>query len=454
MKGSSRRPIVGLGGSCTFDQATLTLGSLRLSHEPFARRCACATPELRRNLTASSRLVGPPLEEALDAVERHLELEDLRGWDPYDALCSPLFALPGLRSNRVLRLGAQQALKRTRFNPRPLLRIAKHANPVSIGLYVQGQAQRAASDPARTQLRRTKAEAAVRRLAGAVSPGYSGSCWGYPFDWETRYGSVPAGTPTVVATGMIANGLWKAHARLGLLEAGDLLLSATDFVMHDLNRIEDAEGGFCWSYSPLSHQAVLNATLKGSRLLAQAHELGGADELLDAAARSVRFVIAHQLPSGAWPYSVQDERADNFHTGYVLECLSAYRRHSGDPTADSALDRGWAYYRDSFFTEDLTPKYYDNRVEPLDATACAQAIITLCEFGDVEGAARVAELSLARLGLPDGSFAYQRRGNRTVRTPFLRWSSAWMYCGLSRLAQAVRPPPAPVDLLQTSILSP
>lgn len=382
------------------------------------------------------------LEPALDAVERRLELEDLRGWDPYDALCSPLFVLPVLRSNRALRYAAQQAVKRAPWNLRPLLRIPKQLNPVSIGLYLQGQAVRGQTDRTDRERRLDKARSAISRLAATVTPGYSGSCWGYPFDWETRYGSVPAGTPTVVATGMIANGLWKAHAGRRLDQAGELLLSAAEFVLNDLPRIEGGDGSFCWTYGPGSRQAVLNATLKGSRLLSQAYAIGGREELLDAAARSVRFVVARQLPSGAWPYSVSDARTDNFHTGYVLECLRAYRRHSGDRSADDAIDRGWAYYRTNFFADDLTPKYYDNRAEPLDATACAQAIITLCEFGDVAAASRVAEHALRRLGLSDGSFAYQQRRGRTVRIPFLRWSTAWMYCAMSRLAQAIGQTPS------------
>jgi hypothetical protein len=68
--------------------------------------------------------------------------------------------------------------------------------------------------------------------------------------------------------------------------------------------------------------------------------------------------------------------------------------------------------------------------------------VTLCEFGDLKAAALVAEHATRLLGLPDGSFAYQRRAGRTVRTPFLRWSTAWMYCGLSRLAAATAPVPA------------
>jgi hypothetical protein len=395
-------------------------------------------PELdARDGSASRDFAGASLEHVLDAVERRLELEKLRGWDPYDALCSPLFALPVLRSNHLVRFGAQQVVKRSRRNLRPLLRVPKQLNPVSIGLYLQGQAHRAQRDPASHPLRRDKARTAVQRLASTAAPGYGGSCWGYPFDWETRYGPAPAGTPTIVATGMIGNGLWTAHMAFALEQAAELLLSAADFVLRDVPRVNREDGSFCWTYGPDSRQAVLNATLKGARLLAQAHALSGREELLHAAGRSVRFAIDRQRPSGGWPYSLSDSRADNFHTGYVLECLRAYRRLSGDASADAAIDRGWAYYRRAFFTDDLTPKYYDNRVEPLDATACAQAIITLCEFGDTAAAWRVAELAVGRLGLPDGSFAYQRRRNRTIRTPFLRWSTAWMYCGLSRLAQAI-----------------
>jgi hypothetical protein len=242
----------------------------------------------------------------------------------------------------------------------------------------------------------------------------------------------------VVATGMVTNALNTAWQAFELDEARELLLSATGFVSRDLNRTPGSDTSFCWSYSPVDNQAVLNATLKGSRLLAQAYALGAPRDLLDDAARSVRFVLDHQRGSGAWPYSVGDARtwADHFHTGYVLECLSEYREHTGDESVRAALELGWAYYRENFFTDDLLPKYYDGQATPLDATAAAQAILTLCRFGDLTTAAQVAERTLELLGLSDGSFAYQRRGRRRVRIPFLRWSTAWMYCALSRLSVA------------------
>jgi hypothetical protein len=379
----------------------------------------------------------------LDRTEGHLRHKRLRGHDPYDALCSPVFRLPVLRSNRLLRFGAQQTVKRLPFDVRRVLQVPEQLNPVSVALALQGSAYRsrvaAARDVDAGSNRRAEAKHRVAQLGELVSAGWSGACWGYPFDWEARYASLPAGTPTIVATGMVTNALAVADEAFDLPEARELILRAVSFVIEDLQRSSGPEGSFCWSYSPMDRQIVLNATLKGSRLLAQAHERGADGSVLEPAADSARFVTAHQAETGAWPYAVGDARrwADNFHTGYVLECLAEYGRLSRDDSVRESLDRGWRYYRDHFFTSDGTPKYYDDRVLPLDATACAQAVLTLCAFGDKGAAARAAARSLAELALPDGSFAYQRRARGLVRTPFLRWSTAWMYCALSRLSAAL-----------------
>ena len=51
----------------------------------------------------------------------------------------------------------------------------------------------------------------VAELARLSSPGYSGACWGYDFDWQTRFDHFPAFTPTIVATSFVTNALVAAH---------------------------------------------------------------------------------------------------------------------------------------------------------------------------------------------------------------------------------------------------
>jgi hypothetical protein len=199
------------------------------------------------------------------------------------------------------------------------------------------------------------------------------------------------------------------------------------------------DGSFCWGYFPGDRQLVPNATMKGARLCAQVFSLTGDRELSDAARATVKFVATHQRPDGAWPYSLGDTRSwvDNFHTGYVLECLDAYERYTSDDSFRTAKTRGWDYYRASFLTEDYVPKYFDGRSTPIDATACAQTISTLCTFGDVLSAARVALWVLARMRTRDGGFIYQRHSHFTNRIAYMRWSVAPMFCALARLLSAI-----------------
>ena len=83
----------------------------------------------------------------LDTLEDHLETERFRGYDPYDALTSPLFRLPVFRSSKWVRLAAEQALKRSAINLRPLLRIPKGYNPVTLAFVLEACAYRSRCRP-------------------------------------------------------------------------------------------------------------------------------------------------------------------------------------------------------------------------------------------------------------------------------------------------------------------
>ncbi len=319
-------------------------------------RCADSRPQ-GATLSASASQGEDALRRGIDSTEARIVADGYRGYDPYDALSSPLFRLPVLRTNKLVRLAAQQALKRLPVNVRPLLGIRKGYNPVTLALALQAYAYLAEARPDDAERYRAAADGLVAELTRLSSPGYSGACWGYDFDWQTRFDHFPAFTPTIVATSFVTNALIAAHEALGIGEALPLCVSAVEFVTHDLNRIPGPDGTFCWSYSPLDHQPVLNATAKGARLCAQVASLADRPELLQTAHASLGFVAANQLPSGAWPYAADDPRSwsDNFHTGYVLDSLHEYQARTGDTSFADTTERGWRYYRDNFFDDDTVP---------------------------------------------------------------------------------------------------
>ncbi len=373
------------------------------------------------------------ISKRLFLLQQYIEREAYRGYDPYDALTSPLFCLPLLNHNKLLRWGFQQVIKRLSINFRPLLGIAKGYNPVTLGLCLQGYTYLAEMRPEERD--GTKFDLLISELIRLQSKGYSGACWGYDFDWEARYARIPAYTPTVVATGFITNALFEYYHFADDRKAFELCESATRFVMHDLNKTVEGET-FCYSYSPLDTQVVLNATMKGARLLAQVYSVNGDKRLIEEARKTVEFVVKKQQQSGAWAYATKkgDVRtwADNFHTGYVLDCLDDYQKYSGDRSFEEALQKGIAYYEAHFFENGEIPKYYDKSLYPIDTTAVAQSILTLTRFGKIDKAERIVNWALNYMQDESGYFYYQRTRRGVNKISYMRWSNAWMFVALSK----------------------
>lgn len=375
---------------------------------------------------------------SLRKVEAHVLQERYRGYDPYDALTSPIFRLPVLRSSKWIRLAATQALKRSSYNLRPLLGIRKGYNPVTLGFVLQACAYLAQARPAESDVYRRRALDLVSELDRVRSPA-GHACWGYDFDWEARYGRLPAGAPTIVATGLVSNALFVAYRLLGIDDALGLCESAARFVLEDVPRLPGAGDTFCWAYFPGDDQRVLNATMKGARLCAQIYSVTDDEAYLEPARRTSAFVAAHQEEDGRWPYAVGDRRtwADSFHTAYVLDALDEYELCSGDARFRPTVEKGWRYFRGSFFEGDRVPKYYASGEIRVDATVCAQSLLTLCRFEDFDTAAKVALWTIENMQCDDGHFAYQRRGRTLVKIPYMRWSSAYLYLGLSAIMRTL-----------------
>lgn len=372
--------------------------------------------------------------ESLNRLLFYIETNNYKGYDPYDALKSPFFKLPVLKSNKLIRFGAQQLVKRFPFNIRPLLLIPKGYNPVTLGLSIQAYAYLYEVEPDNRKVHLKKIEFLIKELVKLIPKGFSGACWGYDFDWEARHAKIPAYQPTVVATGIITNALFVAYQITGIREAANLVTSAAKFVVNDLNRTYD-NNTFCFSYSPFDEQQVFNASMKGARVLAQAFALEKNTDYKELAKQAVSFVISYQRNDGSWGYSLANSGGwtDNYHTGYVLDCLDEYQKLCDDKSFDKNLKKAYEFYTNHFITEQGVPKFYHNKKYPVDCTAAAQTILTTVRFGDVNVASKVAEYMIKTMQKPDGSFMFRKFKYYTVKTSFMRWSNAWMFAALACL---------------------
>jgi hypothetical protein len=374
------------------------------------------------------------IKHALEKLIAYIENENFKGYDPYDGLNSPLFKLPILRSNKSVRFLSQQFIKRFPVNLRPLLGIKKGCNPVTLGLCIQGYTSLLKLNPEKETEIINRINHLVELLEQFIPEGFHGACWGYDFDWEARYASIPAYQPTIVATGIITNALFQFYRQTGNEKAFKLCESAAEFVLKDLNRTSlTGHPGYCFSYSPFDKQVVFNASMKAVRLLSQVYSINKNELLKRTAQEAASFVMSHQREDGAWIYSQSKAGnwIDNYHTGYILDCLKEFQSCCNDHLFAENLERGFKFYRENFFLNDGQPKFYHNNPFPVDCTAAAQSILTLTSFGEKAMAGRTAEFMIRNMQGKNGAFYFRKHKMYLLKTSFMRWSHAWMFAALA-----------------------
>jgi hypothetical protein len=384
--------------------------------------------------TSADRLL---LEASLKNLVHHIEARNYKGYDPYDALKSPLFRLPLLKQNKQIRFSAQQLVKRFPFNLRPLLAIPEGYNPVTLGLCLQGLVNLAGNGREADRIMKDiplKIEFLREELVKMIPRGFHGACWGYDFDWEARYTRIPSYQPNIVSTSIIVNALFSAFNLTGDPSFSEMVRSASQFVLLDLNRTVES-GMFIFSYSPFDREQVYNASMKAVRLLAQAYKLTGNELFRKEAACAAEFVVAGQKNDGSWGYSLRQTGGwiDNYHTGYVLDCLDDYCRLCSDERFTENIARGYRFYKDHFIGNDGMPRFYSERSWPADCTAGAQTILTLNRFGDIPKALEVAKWMIRNMQNGDGGFYFRKYRYYKIKTNFIRWSDAWMFNAFSDL---------------------
>jgi hypothetical protein len=168
------------------------------------------------------------------------------------------------------------------------------------------------------------------------------------------------------------------------------------------------------------------------RLLAQAYAENGDPSLKRIARQAAAYIIKRQQADGSWYYSESSKWIDNYHTGYILDCLDEYMKCTGDVSIKMQLIKGFKFYKDHFFTFEDIPKLYSNKVFPVDCTAAGQSLLTLLRFGEFETADRLAHWMIDHMQSSKGYFYYRKGLFFTTKTSFMRWSNAWMAASLSQ----------------------
>ncbi len=385
-------------------------------------------------LRPTSLVEFPGIEGALARSLVFAKAHRWSGYDPYDALNSQWLQTLTFLNRKWVRLVLTQLLKRSPVNFRRILRVPPSENPKALGLFLTACVRLAAQN---WQGARENAEYLAQRLLVLCSEGETGCGWGYSFPWQTRTVLVPRGAPNLVCTVFAANALLDAFELLGAEKYLQAAASAARYVSDGLYWENGPTAGFSYPTRTV-RTPVHNANLLGSALWCRVARYTGQSSLMDRALKVARYTVSKQRPDGSWLYGEASNQGwiDNFHTGFNLSALRVIGDVAATDEFEGPIRRGFEFFRNCFFTSEGIARYFHNKTYPIDIHCIAQSLLTLTEFRHLDPqAVRLAGLvyrwTMKNMWNDSGFFYYRKLRGLTIRTPYMRWSQAWMTLALA-----------------------
>lgn len=312
-----------------------------------------------------------PLGSILSELVLSLRARAWTGYDPYDALLSPIApALPGPRARQLW----VQLHKRAPINLRRLSRV-----PTTLMGKTAALALIASDTSAR--VRELIGEDAARLRAAIVQKTqHDGrtAWWGYEFPVQTRWAYYGALTPNAVTTHFAVRALLSSAQPD---TDHEWMIDVGRFVEQTFVR---GERGAYYRYVPGASAQIHNASLLSAVVAATLGRTFGVDAWVEQSRDAAETVVAAQRPDGGWPYGEGRGLAwrDAFHSMYVLTALSELTR-IGAGDLSSTVEFGLAAFIRDFIDEQRHLRYF--RGKPAEAEAhnvgtCVDGLIRLARF--------------------------------------------------------------------------
>lgn len=376
-----------------------------------------------------------PLQTVTEALFRWMASVGHASWDPYDGLTSPV-----LRPLFAWRLPARislQIVKRSPLNLRPGLGIAQrvYTKTLSDLLSASVLLHRFDRDPA--ALERARRFAARLRTRALTSP--CGCSWGMDVPYVSRFTAATPTTPNLFQTVNVALAFLDLYEVSG--DDGDLqpALAVVEWMQKGLGTLDADDARLVWRYYPNEEAVVYNVNALAAALLTRLAAATQSDELASLGRRTLEFVVSEQNPDGSWYYArgPRGRWIDGFHSAYVLEALYESSRRIANTRADQALDRGMRFFRARLLEPSGLPRYKHDRLYPIDAQNCAQAIQLLAKLGQRDP----VQLQLARNAYRETarSLLVWRHSGEAAHAYFRMQRGRWLRNDLAAIRWGVAP---------------
>ncbi|HXC36593.1 MAG TPA: hypothetical protein VNV43_12010 [Candidatus Acidoferrales bacterium] len=280
-------------------------------------------------------------------------------------------------------------------------------------------------------------------------PDFKEFCWGYPFDWVTRNGTIRAHTPLITTTPYVFEAFLQVYQLQPRDEWKETLESIVRHATTDIKDFKSSESANTSSYTPFDKGGVVNASAYRSFMLTSAAKSFDRDDLIEIARGNLNFVLDSQNADGSWPYAKDGVRnfVDHFHTCFVMKALAKIYALTAEPDVIAALKGGVDYYINNLFAEDGMPRPFSKaprltvyQCELYDCAECINLCLLLrSEFPELNKVLETVTGGILENWIKaDGSFRSRKLIFGWDNVPMHRWAQSQMFRSLAFLAAEQR----------------
>jgi hypothetical protein len=275
------------------------------------------------------------------------------------------------------------------------------------------------------------------------SPGYAHYCWGYPFNWETRHGTMRQGTPMITTVPYGYEAFREVYQIDGDQKWREVMRSIAEHAVNDYHDFATSANASTCSYNPEPGEegGVINASAYRAFLLTRAAEDFAEEPYRRIAERNLNFVLQSQNADGSWYYATDGVRdfIDHFHTCFVLKALAKIEAITKNRECTEAIERGVDYYVRNLFDEHSLPKPFSRRPritvyrqELYDYAECINlGVLLQGQFPALDRIlSEVVRDLLQRWQKQDGSFRSRQLFLGWDNTPMHRWAQSQLFRSL------------------------
>jgi hypothetical protein len=272
---------------------------------------------------------------------------------------------------------------------------------------------------------------------------YDNYCWGYPFDWQTRGGTIKEGTPLITTLPYIYEAFSQVYAIDGDQNWVRIMRSIAEHGFRSYRDLHMSPDTASCAYTPAPDDpcGVINASAYRAFFLTKAGIEFSEPSYLEVARRNLNFVLASQNADGSWYYATDGERdfVDHFHTCFVLKALVKIEQLTGCPRCRSSIERGVSYYVTKLFDTDSLPLPFSKpprltayRRELYDYAECINLAVLLSgRFRELDGILSCVLMDLlGRWQEADGSFRTRQLLAGWDNVPMHRWAQSQVFRSL------------------------